>query len=63
MSSEPKHTPHQWAYARRLFAFISSLLEHEFQFAKKGYLGIDVCSHTTDDYERAIFKDVKFYKR
>ena len=37
--------------------------EHEFKFAKKGYLGIYVCSHTANDYERVQFKDVKFNKR
>jgi hypothetical protein len=41
----------------------SSAKEKELKIAKKGYLGIYVCSHTTEDYERVIFKDVKFYRR
>ena len=71
---EPKDpTPKYISLARKGDLFIvkigkdkvdpSTAKEHEFKFAKKGYLGIYVCSHSNNDYERAIFKDVKFYRR
>ena len=34
--------------------------EHEFKIGMKGYVGLFVCSHDADAYERATFKEVNF---